>query len=142
MAERFGAAMKIQWCWLPGKNPKFITVGYWFFDKPDNKGTLHFEVSDLHNWKYNLAVAGHEFIEAMYCWIFHVSTETCDSFDEHYEWLYKTKVVSPSVEPGTDKHCPYYVGHMIGMAWEWIVIHFTGASWRKYDDACNKLMEI
>jgi hypothetical protein len=128
--------------WLPGRNPKFVTVGYWHWTEPNNKGELLVEVSMLSDWRFNLAVLGHELIEVFYCWIFHKTTEECDRFDDIYEDLYKVGKVSPEVEPGTDPACPYHWGHMAGMVWEWLCIHLTLASWKKYDAECNKIMGI
>jgi len=132
--------MKIHW--LNGRNPKFVTVGYWHWTKPDNKGMLLVEVSKLPDWRFNIAVLGHELIEVFYCWLFKITTERCDRFDESYEKKYESGEVSPEFEPGCDPQCPYHWGHMAGIVWERLFIHGTLASWNKYNDECNKIMGI
>ena len=118
------------------------TVGYWRFTKPDNGGDLIVEVARMNDWRFMLSVYGHELIEALYCWMFHVTTEVCDDWDNYYERLYESGKVSPEVEPGHDPKCPYHWGHMGGVVWEYIAIYGTFASWKKYIDETNRVMEI
>lgn len=120
----------------------FVTVGFWFWDKPNNKGTLTIQVCKMRDVRHEAAVWGHEILEAIYCWLFHVTTEVADAFDETYERLYEAGTVSKTVEPGCDPKCPYHWGHMAGIVWEHICIYGTFASWDAYNKECNRLMKI
>jgi hypothetical protein len=120
----------------------FITVGYWSWSKPKNRGDLIIEVIKMSSWRFEGAVWGHEIIEAIYCWLFGITTEKCDEFDIMYEEKYESGEISPDKEPGCDRNCPYHIGHMAGIVWEWLFIHLTFASWKRYNQECNKIMGI
>jgi hypothetical protein len=118
------------------------TVGYWRFTEPNNGGELEIYCLRTCDWRYTLAVLGHEIIEALYCKLTHVTTEACDKFDIMIEKEYETGVKPYEEEGGFDKRSPYRWGHIMGAVWEYLIIHATFASWKKYDVECNKLMEI
>lgn len=120
----------------------FTTVGYWFWDRPGNRGRLTIQVHRMNDWRHELAVWGHEIIEAAYCKLARVTTEECDLFDNMYEQWYRDGTKPKSEEPGCDPKCPYHRGHMWGIVWEEIVIFATMASWEKYESECNKIMGI
>ena len=120
----------------------FTTVGYWWFDQPNNKGTLNVEVVKMCDWRFELSVWGHELIEILYCWLFSVTTEEADEFDAYYEQCYIDDSISKEKEPGHDPKCPYHWGHMAGVCWEYICVYGTFASWKKYEAECNRIMDI
>lgn len=120
----------------------FTTVGFWFWTKPKNKGTLTIQVTRMRDWRFEAAVWGHEIIEAVYCWIFGITTEVCDEFDAFYEREYEAGRIHKSVEPGHDPKCPYHIGHMMGVCWEHICIPMLFASWKSYEAECNRVMGI
>jgi hypothetical protein len=120
----------------------FTTLGYWWFDEPQNKGTLNIEVVKLSDWRFEAAVWGHELIEILYCKIVGVTTEQADEFDAMYERGYANGSIPKSREPGHDPKCCYHWGHMMGVAWEHICVYGTFASWSRYLAECDKLMGI
>lgn len=120
----------------------YLTVGYWYFEKPNNKGTLHVEVANLPDWRFSLAVIGHEFIEVFYCWLFGITTERADKFDDWMEGEYESGRIPKDFEGGFHKDCPYRLGHLAGYVFEVICITLTLASWKKYGDACNRVMGL
>ena len=120
----------------------FVTVGYWSWDKPDNKGMLTIEVVKMQDWRHEFAVWGHECIEALYCKLFNVTTEVADAFDETYEAGYADGSIPLTKEPGHDPRCPYHWGHMLGVVWEYVCIYGLLASWKKYEVECNHIMGI
>lgn len=134
--------MKVRFVRLDRRNSRFTTVGYWAWSQPGNKGTLTIEVAKLPDLRFELAVWGHEIIEALYCKLFGVTTEAADAFDELYERMYATGEKSPLEEAGDDRACPYHWGHMAGVVWEYVCIYGTLASWPKYAAACNAAMDI
>lgn len=120
----------------------FTTLGYWWFENPDNKGALHVEVVKMSDWRFEFSVWGHEVIEVLYCRLFHITTEQADKFDQYYEDCYAAGTISKDKEPGHDPKCPYHWGHMAGVCWEYICILITLASWEKYLNECDRLMGI
>lgn len=119
----------------------FTTVGYWYWTEPDNRGTLTIMVRKL-PWRFEVAVWGHEILEAIWCWSWWIATEDCDRFDEFYEAEYAAGRIPRTEEPGCDKRCPYHGGHMLGIAWERFWIFISGGGWKKYEAACNQIMGI
>lgn len=120
----------------------FTTVGYWYWSKPCNKGTLTVQVCKMNDWRHELAVWGHELIEVFYCWLFRITTEQADKFDAYYEECYERGIKQPDEEAGDDPDCPYYIGHRLGVAWEYFCIFITFASWTKYYAECNRIMGV
>jgi hypothetical protein len=118
----------------------FSTGGYWWWDKPENKGTLHVAVIKASNWRFEAAVWCHELVEVLYCWIFGITTEEADRFDQIYEDGYKNGSIPITNDAGCDRRCPYYWGHMAGICMEYIVIYATFSSWKKYDHEYYNLM--
>jgi hypothetical protein len=120
----------------------YTTVGYWAWDQPNNKGQLRVFVARMRSKRHFIAVLGHELVEVLYCWLFHVTTEQADAFDEMYEAGYKDGTIPLAREAGHDKKAPYHAGHMLGVCWEhfWIAVSF--ASWKAYNDECDLIMDI
>lgn len=125
-----------------GGTKDYLTVGYWYWSLPNNKGTLHVEVQKLPDWRFELAVWLHECIEALYCKIFHVTTEECDKFDDWMEDEYESGRIPESFEGGCHRDCPYHWGHQAGIVLEYLTIYGTFASWKKYERSCNAAMNI
>jgi hypothetical protein len=119
-----------------------LTVGYWQFSEANNKGALTIYNVELPDWRFNLAVKGHEFLEVGYCWLFNITTEECDKFDDMIEEEYEREIKPVTEEGGFDERCPYKWGHRLGFLWEYFIIHITFASWSGYDRACNLVMQI
>ncbi len=134
--------MRIKFHTTDGKPYGYLTVGYWRFDQPDNKGTLHIYVARMKCRRHYISVLGHELIEAVYCKLFGRTTEICDDFDNRCEREFKAGTRDVHVEPGFDPECPYHWGHVMGSWWEWVWIHATFANWKSYDKACNLVMGI
>ena len=140
--------MKIKLIRTDGPPQGYCTVGWWGWSKPNNKGTLTIEVAKLPDWRFSLAVILHEGIEALWCWLRGVSTETCDSFDDWMESEYSSGRIPKTFEGGCHKDCPYRVGHWLGMRLEDITIFLTFpfTRWknamRLYEIECNKVMGI
>jgi hypothetical protein len=134
--------VKIKFQRVISKPHGFTTVGYWSWSQPKNRGILTIEVVQMRDRRFELAVWGHECIEALYCWLFGVTTEEADKFDIFYEGEYAAGRIPLTSEPGHDRRCPYHWGHMIGVAWEYVCIYGTFASFKKYGAECDRIMEI
>lgn len=134
--------MKIKLVRLNGRHPDFLTVGYWFWSQPKNRGTLTIQVSKMKDWRHEAAVWGHEVLEAIYCKVFGVTTEVADRFDAFYEQEYEAGRIPKTTEPGDDRRCPYFYGHQLGCIWERVCITLTFANWARYCEECNEIMGI
>lgn len=134
--------MKIRFETTDGMPHGLTTVGYWWFDQPWNGGTLHLESAKMRQKRFEIAVFGHELIEALYCRLRGITTEQCDIFDNECEWELIRGTRDKHKEPGFDKKCPYRWGHILGAAWEYAWIYGTFGSWKKYEQNCNQIMGI
>ena len=114
----------------------YDTVGMW---KRDKKGTLHIDVSDMKNEKYELLVAIHELVETFLCENDGVSEQMVTDFDVEFERLRRKKKVSSAAEPGDDVNAPYAKQHCIATSVERLLCAALGLSWQEYDDKVMSL---
>jgi hypothetical protein len=118
------------------------TGGYWAWSKPRNRGELHVYCVPLPKRRYLAAVIGHELVEAAYCKIRGIETATCDIWDTAFEKRYESGEYPYSFDAGSHPGCPYYWGHKLGIAAEYLIIYSTFAGWSGYERACNEAMGI
>ena len=122
---------------VPHENHRYPTVGDYY----EQDGTEVFEVSDMGNPTYELAVALHEMIEWHLCGLMGVDMKSIDDFDISYEDS-RSKGVAPcgcpiQDEPGNDIHAPYHLEHVFATKLEQQFM--DEASWIKYDRAVENL---
>lgn len=128
---------------IPHAQHKYVTsIGYWYWTQPKNKGELIVEVSRMKSKRHVAAVIGHELIEAAYCKIFGITTEAADAFDDWMDVEYETGKYPLSYEGGFHPKCPYRIGHILGVVWEYVCVYGTFASWSSYERECNALLGI
>ena len=120
---------------------RFTTLGYWFWDKPNNKGTLTIQISRMADRRHEWAVWGHELIEAFWCKLWGITTEKCDAYDEVFEKRFRAGEFTIEDEAGCQKDCPYHWGHMLGIVWEHVIIWLTCEYWYRYEQTCLRQME-
>lgn len=125
-----------------GGTKAYTTCGYWWWERPNNKGTLHIEIRKMPSIRHEIAVWGHELIEVSWCWLRGITTEACDLFDDWFECQYLLGNVPKTMEGGFHRDCPYRTGHVLGFIWEWVWIHATFGSFDAYDRACNEAMGL
>ncbi len=113
---------------IPHHEHRYDTVGDWTHDA---LGNLTIRVSDLGNWRYELLVALHEFVEAMLCSHAGISQKVVDLFDLNYKGGY--------AEPGDDPKAPYSGPHCLATGVERVVAAVMGISWSKYEDTLEDL---
>lgn len=129
--------MNIEIEFIPHKQHRFTTIGYWFVQD----GTLYIQVSNEISWQNKIATVFHELIEAGICISKGITTEECDAFDAQFEEEYKRKKWDINTEAGLDKRCPYRKGHIWGNRLEWLVMFLLGADKKIHDKECLMLME-
>lgn len=125
--------LKIEIKTVPHSKQRYETVGDWWY-APD--GTWQFAISDLGNWKMELAVAVHELVECALCRYKGISQTEVDDFDMAFESMCQPGDVS---EPGDDPRAPYHKEHCIATGIERIVVCMLGLSWKEYDEKINSL---
>ena len=113
---------------IPHKDQRYDTVGDWQWDG-DN---LLITISDMGDWRANVAVAIHELVEVALCKQAGISQESVDAFD--------TGPGSDTNDPGDLPDAPYRDQHCFATAVERMLIAAFGMSWKDYDDKVNSLI--
>lgn len=121
---------KISIEFIPHREQRYPTVGDWFFRDDE----LVIRVSDLHNWKYNAAIAVHELVEVLLCASDGVTQLSVDNFDTNFELNREEKNFD---EPGDDPDAPYHKQHGIATGVERILIAQFGENWSRYEKRVN-----
>lgn len=124
---------KISIEFIPHKEQRYPTIGDWFFR--DNE--LVIRVSDLHNWKYNAAIAVHELVEVLLCASDGVEQLAVDNFDTAFEMNRETGNYD---EPGDDPEAPYHRQHGIATGIERVLIAQFGENWKQYEKRVNIML--
>ena len=114
---------------IPHDKQRYETVGDWFY----NDSILCIRVSDMGNWKYEMAVALHELIEVLICKSKGITQKACDDFDMKYEDDRAIGKYTSDQEPGDDPHSPYHMEHSLATAVERMFIFSVGESWAAYN---------
>ena len=109
--------------------PYSNTTGYWTYDEETKHLVLW--VAKMSSPIHELAVLYHEWKESTWAIEHGVTQKEGDDFDAAYK--------GPAEYPGQDPKCPYYMGHMIGEAWERFIIAYFGGNWIEYDEETNRL---
>ena len=106
---------------------RYSTCGDWLWP---NEHNLLIRVSEMGNWRYEMAVAIHEVVEALLCKEGNVSEAAVDAFDMAYDG---------DGEPGDDPTAPYHRQHCFATAVERMLIAALGVPWAEYDAAVEDL---
>ena len=114
---------------IPHSEQRYDTIGDWWWEGD----TLHIRVTDMANWKYEMAVAYHEMREALYCKHFGISQESVDTFDINFDAEQKRGLHAPDAEPGNDPTAPYFLAHQYATRDERLFIADIGESWEEYE---------
>lgn len=130
--------MKVTIETIPHSQQEYETIGDWKWTKTRNgsEDLLWIGVSELGDWRKEMAVAVHELVEALLCRQAEISTQAVDQFDLNYE---NARTVSDDSEPGDDPTAPYRDQHCYATAVERMLIPLFGLSWKEYEDAINAL---
>jgi len=112
---------------IPHSAQRYDTVGDWYYEGPNK---LFIRVSELGDWRMEVAVAVHELVEWILCERGKITESEVDRFDKTFEG---------DGEPGDDPRAPYHRQHCIATGIERILIALLGVSWKVYDDKVNSL---
>lgn len=125
--------LKLRVTTIPHSRQRYETCGDWI-NRAD--GSTDIFVSDLGNWRMELAIAVHELTEWAICRYCGISQTEVDQFDEAYEAQRKPEDYS---EPGDDPRAPYHKQHCIATGIERIIVACLGINWREYEQRINTL---
>ena len=112
---------------------KYPTVGdYWI----DEDGTWQIRVSEMDNWKYEMAVAIHELWEQALCFDRGIKEPDITAFDIAFE---NKREEGNNDEPGDSPKSPYAREHCSATGIERLFISEVNESWSDYDKAVCSL---
>lgn len=114
---------------------RYDTVGDYYFDPEHNEIVI--KISDMNNWKYEVAVALHELVEQTLCFARGIKEQDITEFDMKYE-----RFRSPGdrvSEPGDSREAPYHKEHTIATAIERLFIEALGVDWADYEETISNL---
>jgi hypothetical protein len=86
------------------ENQRFGECGDWFYDADEDILTIF--ISKMPDWKSELAIAIHEFVEATMCLDKDIDQTDIDYFDKKFSMEHNEG------EAGNDKDAPYHVPHI------------------------------
>jgi hypothetical protein len=107
---------------IPHGDQRYPTCGDWIVVDENN---LRIFVSEMGDWRKEMAVGLHEVVEALLCKANGVSQTAVDQFD----------LACPHGEPGDDPTGPYHREHCFATAVERMFIAAVGLSWSEYEGA-------
>lgn len=111
------------------ESQRYPTVGDWWWDHD----TLFISVSFMNDWRMEMAVAFHEFFEALACEAADISENAVDKFDK--KWRPRKGIE----EPGDDPKAPYYRQHQMATVAERLLANEIGLNWQEYEEAVKNL---
>lgn len=117
---------------IPHKSQKYETAGNWEFIG----SALKVSVSDTGDWKYNMAIAVHELVEAIACKVDGVKEEEVTNFDIQFE---QNRAKGNKDEPGDEPSAPYQREHSLASGIERTLAAFLKIPWKEYEKAVNSL---
>lgn len=122
---------------IPLQEQRFTTLGDWY---EDSRGQFTIAISDMNDWRYEFIVLMHELTEWGICQARGVSTKDCDDFDARWEEDIRAGLVSPEIEAGFNKNCPYRIGHTWGARIERLFCFLLRVPWKQYCSACDEMI--
>lgn len=105
-----------------------------YFENRDGSWTI--QVSDLGDWRSEVAVALHEFAELMICIDREIAEPDIMAFDVAFE----ADTLSIG-EPGDDPDAPYYHEHQFAESIERLFVPMLGLTWHQHNRNCDSPFE-
>ena len=125
--------LKVEVKTIPHSQQRYETVGDWFYGAD---ASWQFRISDLGNWRMEIAVAVHEIVECALCRYAGITPSEIDQFDMAYE---AQRTPDNYDEPGDDPRAPYHKQHCIATGVERIMVCCLGLTWKDYEKAIDGL---
>lgn len=119
---------------IPHKQHRYDTVGDYY--ESGQIGTVHVEVSEMFDRRYEFLIAIHELIEMCLCDVSGISNKQIDDFDIGWK-----DFEDRFGEPGNDPKAPYYEQHQTAMRVEKELAEQMGVNWQEYEKFIDSLSE-
>lgn len=129
--------LKINAITIPHNKQRYSTLGDYFTDE---NGVEQFRVSDLGDYRMELAILVHEIVENYLCKYKGIKEQDIMNFDLMFE-KERDEGKWTDEEPGDDPRSIYNKEHQIATFIERALISYFGINWEDYELACNKLYE-
>jgi hypothetical protein len=131
---------------IPHEHQRYNTVGdWWFQDYVGANGptqSLEIRVSQMSDWRHEMAIALHEQYEALLCYNKNISDKYVTAFDVAFEIHKKTSGAYPPksmAEPGDDPAAPYYAEHAKALVVEYMFLADTDVVRYLYNEELDQL---
>lgn len=111
---------------IPYERMRYETSGDWWWHKGHD--ILYIRVSEMGDWKSEMAVAFHELFEALACKARGITEQAVDDFDTTW------KESEGIDEPGNDPKAPYHREHSLAEACERILVDALGVKWAEHNE--------
>lgn len=106
---------------IPHRQQRYPTLGDWIWTGDD----LTIQVSESGDWRSDVLVALHEFVEVFLCKDAGVTQDIVDAFD---------KAHLDSADPGDEVDAPYRDQHCFAMAVERMMAAAMNYPWKQHED--------
>lgn len=116
------------------EDQRYNTVGDWQMNK--ETGDILITTSKMGDWRKEVCVHIHEFVESMLCLARNIREEDVDKFDMEYE---KNRLSGDISEPGNHPDAPYFKEHQVATRIEQILAAELGVDWHDYEKTINDL---
>lgn len=117
-------------------NQRYFTCGDWLYDAEDD--VIEIRVSNMPDWRSELAVAIHEAVEAVACVEKEISEVDVTKFDLKFEDERGAGQQTETAEPGDDKRAPYFEQHKAATFVEKEVCGQLSLSWIEHERNVNE----
>lgn len=118
---------------IPHEDQRYATVGDWYNTSGDN---IRIAISNMGDWRKEIAVAMHELIEYALCRERNISQDDVDDFDRNFE---ARRLEGNTDEPGDDPSAPYHYEHQFATIIERAICLELGLDWKEYEKTINSL---
>lgn len=112
-------------------NQRYPTCGDWLYDAEDH--VLEIRISKMADYRSEMAVAMHEFYEAVECLNANISETTVTAFDLKFEDERIEGKHGENDEPGDDDRAPYIFQHAAATLIEKTVCAQAGLLWENHE---------
>jgi hypothetical protein len=118
---------------IPRKDQRYPTLGdYWI----DENGDWQIRVSQMKDYRSEVAVALHELFEMASVIHRGIPIEDIDAFDMMFEREREEGKHSKDAEPGNDERAPYWNDHVNAENIERRFITNIGLQWKGHEENC------
>lgn len=124
---------------IPHSRQRYNTCGDWIITETDGIATVKIFVSEMGDWRYEQAVAMHEYYEALLCYNDGLGGKVVDKFDQEFEASPLMQAIPGVEEPGDHPEAPYYKQHAKALAVEYMFLGDTDVVRYLYYEAMDEL---